>query len=327
MSIKAQIKNKRNNKQIFLYLSSEITSTTNKQPEMSSSITKKEKHRSLESMLFGGGGSGHHNQLKKTQPPPPPSPQLNQEKKIDLTKIDQTKMRTQQNKSNTKPPILVETNSIVSPEFVSEFKTSISVGADFTFNDITVQLVDDLNSSKKLFIHCLRVVPVPERSVTLKSGQIVKVDLNYMNTNGKFLKKELKREIIIPPNSDINTLESYLENGNLVIKCLLRSESYLLSGYLSAGAKNLPQLPMSRMAKLPSSLFNKSSHKLNQDLNPSMMTKQQSNKTTELDNSKTNNNSNGKANNNNNNNKEHFDVNGFSFNKFSFNSKNQSKKI
>jgi hypothetical protein len=277
-------------------------------------------------MLFGGGGGGGgDHQPNKIQPPPPSSPQLSQEKKIDLTKIDQTKMRTQQNISNnthnTKPPILVETNSIVSPEFVSEFKTSISVGADFTFNDITVQLVDDLNSTKKLFIHCLRVVPVPERSVTLKSGQIVKVDLNYMNTNGKFLKKELKREIIIPPNSDINTLESYLENGNLVIKCLLRSESYLPSGYSSAAVKNFPQLPTSRMAKLPSSLFNKSSHKLNQDLNLSMMKKQQSNQTKELDNTKTNNSSNGKANNN-----KHFDLNGFSFNKISFNSRNQSKK-
>ena len=182
-------------------------------------------------------------------------------KKIDLTKITQTKMNT--NNTNTsdmlkappkkilepssKPPIL-DTISFLTPEFVSEFKTSISVGADFTFNDITVQLVDDLNNTKKLYVHCYRVMPVPERSVTLKSGQIVMVDLNYAN-GSKFVKKELRREVVIPANSDINTLESYLENGHLVIKCLLRSESFAAA----QAPKRTAKLPPAPLHKAPPS--------------------------------------------------------------------------
>lgn len=191
---------------------------------------------------------------------------IERNKKIDLEKIDQTKMNNNEPKVNTKadkkidtkvysnqnnkPPIL-DSVANLSPEFISEFKTSISVGSDFTYNDITVQLVDDLNSAKKLFIHCFRIVPIPERSVTLKSGQIVKVDLNFANGN-KFIKKELKKEIIIPPNSDINTLESYLENGNLVIKCLLRNETH---------PSYMPKNFQPRLSKLPPAPLNKAIHK------------------------------------------------------------------
>jgi hypothetical protein len=265
-------------------------------------------------MLFSGTSNvnnhNYYNQLPKLVPPPPPlaltqlsfpnTPSDNKNKKIDLTKIDQTKMSSSNYNSKqqpppppppptttssstvTSPPYIGHSSVSGSPEFVSEFKTSISVGADFSFNDITVQLVDDMNNAKKLYIHCLRIVPVPERSVTLKSGQIVKVDLNYMNANGKFLKKELKREIAIPLNSDINTLESYLENGNLVIKCLLRSDAnstaantphtYLPKSFTNSTTNSQQPQPLtsasSRTNKLlpPTLPLDTSSNKLNQDV-------------------------------------------------------------
>ncbi len=209
---------------------------------------------------------------------------IERNKKMEISKIDQSKelkTNTKMDKSlnskvngnnnqNNKPPIL-DSIAYLSPEFVSEFKTSISVGSDFTYNDITVQLVDDLNSSKKLFIHCFRIVPIPERSVTLKSGQIVKVDLNFAN-GSKFIKKELKKEIVIPPNSDINTLESYLENGNLVIKCLLRNETH---------PNYMPKNFHPRLSKLPPAPVNKAYHKnflaeLQQQSNPLKLNSSQS---------------------------------------------------
>ena len=80
--------------------------------------------------------------------------------------------------------------------------------------------------SKKLFVHCFRIEPISNKSVTLASGQIIPpttIDLDLSNGTN-YLRKELKKDIHIPNNADINTLESYLENGHLVIKCMLKKE-------------------------------------------------------------------------------------------------------
>lgn len=68
--------------------------------------------------------------------------------------------------------------------------------------------------------------------MTLASGQLVTptaADLDLSNGTN-YLRKELKKDIHIPSNADINTLESYLENGHLVIKCMLKKETSLASG-------------------------------------------------------------------------------------------------
>lgn len=63
--------------------------------------------------------------------------------------------------------------------------------------------------------------------MTLASGQLVppsSLDLDLSNGTN-YLRKELKKDIYIPNDADINTLESYLENGHLVIKCMLKKDS------------------------------------------------------------------------------------------------------
>ena len=123
-----------------------------------------------------------------------------------------------------------EVSPILSPALVNEFKTSLYVGSDFTSDDITVQLIDNFSGykvSKKLFVHCFRIEPISNKSVTLTSGQLVaptSIDLDLSNGTN-YLRKELKKDIHIPNNADINTLESYLENGHLVIKCMLKKDN------------------------------------------------------------------------------------------------------
>ena len=213
------------------------------------------------------------------------SPTQNAESKVKENKNSDIKPNNHQHNKHS----ILDSVSYLSPEFVSEFKTSISVGADFTYNDITVQLVDDLNSTKKLFIHCFRILPIPERSVTLKSGQIVKVDLNYAN-GSKFIKKELKKEIVIPPNSDINTLESYLENGHLVIKCMLRNDGY--PNYIAS------KFQQPRVNKLPPAPLNKAYHKSQLELQQQQQQpqQQQSNQHTKFNSSQSENDNNVKTN-------------------------------
>lgn len=85
---------------------------------------------------------------------------------------------------------------------------------------------NNMKVSKKLFVHCFRIEPISNKSVTLTSGQLVTpttIDLDLSNGTN-YLRKELKKDIHIPNNADINTLESYLENGHLVIKCMLKKE-------------------------------------------------------------------------------------------------------
>jgi Arc/MetJ-type ribon-helix-helix transcriptional regulator len=76
---------------------------------------------------------------------------------------------------------------------------------------------------KKLLVHCNRIEPISSRSITLTPGQFntpTTIDLN-LNDGKNYLRKELKREIVLPTECDIDSLESYLENGYLHFKCLL----------------------------------------------------------------------------------------------------------
>ena len=167
-----------------------------------------------------------------------------------LKQVEKTKLEQQQQQSQAlakkETPILDAITSF-SADFVTEYKTCINVGNEFTSNDITVQLVDDQNNAKKLYVHCYRLEPVSARSVTLSTGQLPsKMDVSYANANGhNYLRKELKKEIVIPSNADINTMESYLENGSLVIKCLLNQNN---------AESNLPAHLQTALNKLPSNV-------------------------------------------------------------------------
>ena len=103
------------------------------------------------------------------------------------------------------------------------------IGKQFNSNEITVHLVDDILEDstpiKKLIVHCNRVEPISSRSDASDSLPAT-IDMNGNN----YLRKELKREIILPIDCDIDTLESYLENGYLYFKCFLMRRN--LPGYL-----------------------------------------------------------------------------------------------
>ena len=174
-----------------------------------------------------------------------------------LKQVEKTKLE-QQSQAKKETPILDAITSF-SADFVTEYKTCINVGNEFTSNDITVQLVDDQNNAKKLYVHCYRLEPVSARSVTLSAGQLPsKMDVSYANANGhNYLRKELKKEISIPANADINTMESYLENGSLVIKCLLHQSS-------SAESASLPAHLQTALNQLPSTSVNAELTKLSQ---------------------------------------------------------------
>ena len=100
----------------------------------------------------------------------------------------------------------------IEPLPVTEYKTSLSIGKDFGPDDINVQLVDDLNDPKKpkkLTINCFKIESIPT---------------NDLKETKNYVKKELNRDITLPINAEISTLESYLENGNLYFKCLLKND-------------------------------------------------------------------------------------------------------
>ena len=114
----------------------------------------------------------------------------------------------------------------------TEYQTSIHVGQHFTAKDITVNLdvnnENDLNSfistANKLTVHCLKSEPLNTSAVTNSFMQSL-LDSNNAETarygTTSCLRKELKREIVLPSNADINTLESYLDEGFLYFTCKL----------------------------------------------------------------------------------------------------------
>jgi len=154
-------------------------------------------------------------QMSRQQPPPPmPQQQTSKPAKASLKASilpNEIEQKTQSLKSSP-----------------AEFKTSLHIGKQFNSNEITVHLVDDILEDnktvvKKLLIHCNRIEPISSRSITLTPGQFnapTTIDLN-LNDGKNYLRKELKREIVLPNECDIDSLESYLENGYLHFKCLL----------------------------------------------------------------------------------------------------------
>lgn len=93
---------------------------------------------------------------------------------------------------------------IVTKSKQEDFSTSIHVG-DFDIENISVQLFDDQINNKKLFIHCFQVEPIQSMS-------------------GNYIKKEFKQEVQLPNDIDINSIESYLHNRYLTIKCKYMSQ-------------------------------------------------------------------------------------------------------
>lgn len=115
------------------------------------------------------------------------------------------------------------TNKLINQNNSDEFKTSIYIGPDFGPQDISVQLVDGKNKvSKKLFVHCLKIEPIQSNSLTINTSKLATptiIDLDLTKGNN-CLKRELKKDVHLPDNCDIDTLESYLENSYLFIKCM-----------------------------------------------------------------------------------------------------------
>ena len=149
---------------------------------------------------------------------------------------------------------------IVSHQLISEFKTSIFVGNEFSSNDISVQLINDAmdtEAGKKLLVNCFKIEPIPSKSMKFSTGSsknsesarshhpptatntssnpnTTRIDLNF--SNGKnYIRRELIKEIALPINGDTRTLESYLENGFLVIKCRLKQSASLTEPSRAAG--------------------------------------------------------------------------------------------
>lgn len=114
------------------------------------------------------------------------------------------------------------TNKLINQSSPDQFKTSIYIGPDFGPEDISVQLVDHCyRASKKLVVHCLKIEPIQSNSLTINTSKLAAptiIDLDLTKGNN-CLKRELKKDIYLPENSDLNTLESYLENCHLFIKC------------------------------------------------------------------------------------------------------------
>ncbi|CAF0945657.1 unnamed protein product [Brachionus calyciflorus] len=125
---------------------------------------------------------------------------------------------------------------------LNEFKTSLYIGPEFGPDDISVQLIDN----KKLIVHCLKIEPLKSNSLTINTSKIAgptTIDLDLTKGNNS-LKRELKKDVFLPENCDINTLESYLENCNLFIKCLCYDTPVYTSVKYSALKNNIFQNPL-----------------------------------------------------------------------------------
>jgi hypothetical protein len=85
----------------------------------------------------------------------------------------------------------------------NEYRVSVNVGK-FNIDDISVQLIDEAYDTK-LLIHCLNIEPLESMS-------------------GNFLKKEFKKDIKIPKNVDLETLETYFYNDILTFTCKYKQE-------------------------------------------------------------------------------------------------------
>ena len=86
----------------------------------------------------------------------------------------------------------------------SEYRISVNVGK-FAIDDINVQLIDDTNGETKLLIYCLKIEPIESMA-------------------GNFLKKEFKKEVKMPKNVDINSLETYFYNDIITFTCKYKEE-------------------------------------------------------------------------------------------------------
>lgn len=102
----------------------------------------------------------------------------------------------------------------IDPKQLTEYRTSLHIGR-FNISDITVQLIDENDDklNKKLVVHCYHVEPI-------------------QNKAGNYLKKEFKREISMPSNVDISTLESFYYNEILTIKCKYKQNQQPTSPHL-----------------------------------------------------------------------------------------------
>ncbi len=150
------------------------------------------------------------------------SSEISQENQLSQTTTSDSKSQSISTSNNNNTTSSVKQQPQQSP---TEYKTSMHIGKQFNSNEITVHLVDDILEDstpiKKLIVHCNRVEPISSRSDASDSLPAT-IDMNGNN----YLRKELKREIILPIDCDIDTLESYLENGYLYFKCFLMRQTY-----------------------------------------------------------------------------------------------------
>ena len=166
------------------------------------------------------------------------------------------------------------THNVSPPRNSNQFKTLLTIGPDFNAEDITVQLTENYANSKKLFIHCFRVEAVNKFS--LKSSDLANQNIttdvgleiggNNENTQPSgqsslkkenYIKKEIQRDVHLPINADLNTLESYLEDGELVIECKLLPRPELKLPHQSLNQTSSKSMPSENFI-FQNPLFNQS---------------------------------------------------------------------
>jgi hypothetical protein len=90
---------------------------------------------------------------------------------------------------------------------ITEYQSVLHVG-HFDLDDINVQLIHGSGDrfGKKLVVHCFRIEPI-------------------QGLTGNYLKKEFKRELLLPIHADANTVESFYHNEMLTIKCRMKTKN------------------------------------------------------------------------------------------------------
>ena len=140
---------------------------------------------------------------------------------VDTSKQPETKKDFQQieNSPNAASNFSSASTSPDPTDLMTEYQTSIFIGKHYSAKDVTVNLdvcddQDEIESAYKLTIHCFK------RDGNAGGGSTFKKE-----TNPSCLKKESKREIILPPRANVKTLESFLDEGYLHFTCQVNNQS------------------------------------------------------------------------------------------------------
>lgn len=99
---------------------------------------------------------------------------------------------------------------------ITDYQTSIFIGKHYSAKDITVNLDvcdgrEESEGNYKLTIHCFKR---DGNNSSLKK-----------ETNPSCLKKESKRELVLPLHANVKTLESFLDDGYLHFTCQVNSKN------------------------------------------------------------------------------------------------------